>query len=252
MLNNGYNVKGFIDRNANEIKLCNDLPVYLTINISEVLDKEDIVAIILNNGMHHDTVADSIFQNGINKIIYSPMKINFSYEYRQLLRRKYRMLIRGIYENVIDIPTYNKIKENHIRIINAENKNICFWCPISSIKVVKLYLDLFKYLRNQPVDLRLYLSHIHKNLPNLKNSQELTNQWLESRKELFQIYEDAIKYDILFFTDAPSMVSWSEKGYFIILDGNTRAHYLIDKGYDFIPVITSKEDFESWKNINSN
>lgn len=250
LLCNDYNVRGFIDRAAEEIKICDGLSVYSIADIQKVLQSDDIIAVVLNNGMHHDKVAETLFQHGADKIIYSPMIIRSTYEHRQFLRRTYKFLLLGEFQNIKSVPKFGAMRDSKARIIAVNDENICFWCPVTSIEIREHYLTLFEWLNGKSVDLKQYFNAIYFNLPHLRNSLELRRRWLNGRKELISIYEDALKYDMLFFTDAPSPAVWNEAtNQFKLTDGNTRAHYLIYKGYDCVPVITTLRDFESQQNM---
>ena len=71
---------------------------------------------------------------------------------------------------------------------------------------------------------------------------------LKDRREMIEVFEDALKYDMLFFTDAPSEVLYNAQGKcFTMKDGLHRSHFLIDKGYKEVPVIVTRTDFELWQ-----
>ena len=71
------------------------------------------------------------------------------------------------------------------------------------------------------------------------------NDYLEHRRELTKVFEDALKYDITFFTNTPATAYWGEE-FFIIQDGRHRTHFLISRGYDRVPIRVTIEDFEKY------
>ena len=246
-MRDGYNVRGFSDRAAAEIRICDGLPVYSVIELKNIFLPNNIVAIVLNNGMHHDDVAEQFFRQGIDKIVYSPMRIQTTYEHRQFMRRMYKFLLTGEFDMIKSVPVFRASAfDNDDRIIEFRGNDVCFWCSTSIVEVREQYLDLFNWLNGKSVDLKSYFECIGATLPQLRFPSELRDSWLDNRRELFAIYEDALKYDTLFFTDAPSSAFWNDEiKRFTLIDGNTRAHYLIHKGCKHIPIITSIKDFKS-------
>lgn len=84
-------IKGFIDRNAKNIKVFENYPVYDLDSLKDVYDKDDVVIITLNNTFEHEKVAQSLFsQCGINKILYIPMHVQSTYIDRANLLEFYK------------------------------------------------------------------------------------------------------------------------------------------------------------------
>ena len=255
--NKGYPVKGFIDRNAKSINNYENLPVYAPENLSTIYAEEDIIVVALNNGMEHEKVADLLFSYGINRVLYLPMHVFFSYDNRRLLRYFYRLFSRNDFENIKNVPVYKKSYEDNIKVINMDNKYIVFWCPIVyifkcnsdgshiNLKDFEPYLNLYEWIKNENSDVSLYIDFIDNYR---QKTSERIKYLLKDRREMVKIFEDALRYDTLFFTDAPCQLFWNEKNKcFLIGDGSHRSYFLMSKGYDRVPAITSLEDFESFK-----
>ena len=87
------NIKGYIDRNAKNIKIFENYPVYDLDSLKDVYEKDDVVIITLNNGLEHEKVAQALFsQCGINKILYIPMHVQSTYIDRLKLLELYKKI----------------------------------------------------------------------------------------------------------------------------------------------------------------
>ena len=255
MLGGNFNVKGFIYRNAQNIKIYENLPVYTLSELKNVYKAEDVVIVALNNGLEHETVARTIFlECGINKIIYLHMHVQSNYEQRHKFQRLYKAIYSSNFKVMKDIPIY-KLDENFhdIKIIGVFGDQVYFWCPISELygsgpegfsKFINSYHDdFYNWLENKDVDISRYLSFIpHKN----RTPDEIKN-WLNDRAELVRIFEDALKYDINFFTDSPAEAYWNwDKNFWVAWDGGHRTFFLIHHGYDRVPIRVPLKDFEQY------
>lgn len=209
--------------------------------------------------MEHENIAKMFSQHGMCKLIYLHMNVEGSYQERQQMRKCYKSICNYCFEDIKGIPIYNKDKKEINKSIykvidNDIEEKISFWCPISYINNIKSkpYLELYKWLNGESADIEDYLFYV--------NRTEESEQWLKSRKDLYEIYLDALKYDTIFFTDAPSPCKWDDGGYFCIQEGMTRANFLVHKGYEMVPVVTSREDYNksidyiriNWRDKNEN
>ena len=71
----GYFCGGIIDRRAQEIKMYQDIPVVS--DIRELRQSKDAcVFIMLQNALNHMEVAETLYRQGIKKILFVPMKCN--------------------------------------------------------------------------------------------------------------------------------------------------------------------------------
>lgn len=62
----------------------------------------------------------------------------------------------------------------------------------------------------------------------------------------FQHMTKAFSLDPAFFVRHPAQVKWHERGYFFILDGNTRLAFLFSQGLTHVPCRMSAEDYWQW------
>lgn len=277
LLNKKYNIVAFVDRNALQIVKWNDIPVISISKMKGIDELEDYVILVaLNNGMSHDQVALDLYKHGARKIIYSPMYVRFNYEQRKVMRRIYRYLCNYDFELIKNVPLYmeNNVSTGNSPVIDiSKSGNVSFWCAIENLRGVSEmtinqnlteeyqeyarpilmqyqeckiqeftpYINLFKWLRGENVDLDSYLRCTGR------YQEKKRAVWLEDRKKLYEVYLDALRHDTTFFTDAPSPCIWNSKGYFTFTEGLTRAFFLISEGYSEVPICVSKEDYGAWR-----
>lgn len=259
----GFNVVGFIDIQADDIKCCEGLPVR---NKEYVPDKNSVLFISLQNGMAHKEIAEYYYKLGLNKIIMISMDLDIPTWKKKLYRESYFKVMNGIIDKIC-VPLYHS--GNDIPEIIKELKDyVVFWLPIKYIYVfpsavtwespysvsdtvsleslpghlVTEYYDLFSFLGgDEERDISDYLTF------QKRSTEEQKNLLIRQRKSMFETFKKALKYDIDFFTDSPGHVTWEEsKGGFVMWDGNHRSHFLIYMGYDQVPAYCSVEDFEKY------
>ena len=278
LLKQGYQVKGFIDINAgNIVELCGR-KVLSPDAVAEVVPKDAIVIISLRNGLQHDKVVAQLAKTGLHKFIYLPMQIRQSLFARRKYRENYARLRDCDFSHIKQIPVfYNKSKALGCIVIAHNFGKVAFWCEINMLnsgktvevknevikrweineEVINQYIDrkieemypyinLFRYLKGEEVDISSYMEMQGRKTP--EQIQEL----LEDRKMLYQVFEQAYKYEMNFFTDSPSVCVWNERGYFNVQDGIHRAQYLISKGYKEVPIVVTRADFEKYISYGEN
>ena len=100
----GYFCGGIIDRRAQEIKMYQDIPVVS--DIRELRQSKDAcVFIMLQNALNHMEVAETLYRQGIKKILFVPMKCNAaSQKIRIQLIEKYNMMQGCQYNLLRKIP----------------------------------------------------------------------------------------------------------------------------------------------------
>lgn len=258
----GYRVIGFIDKRANEIMCCDNLPVMDT---ECDINKDWVLIITLQDGNKHKEVADYYYERGITKIVMISMNIDGATWKNKIYRETYFKVVNGIVDD-ISIPLYNP-DNNDKGIINVWEDYVSFWLPIKDLYVfscsatdnliydydkyvsleslpeysIKEYRDLFSFLDgNAGVDISDYWA-FQNQAANISRDALIRN-----RSGMFETYKQAIKYDMGFFTDSPAHVFWNGKGAFISKDGLHRIHFLIYVGYSKVPVYCSMEDYKKY------
>lgn len=230
-----------------------------------------VIIICLQNGMLHDEVAQALYDEGMQKIIYLPMQMNRSLYVLNMYRRVYQLVKAFQYESIDRIPLYRVKRNSPFIMIDEWGDKISFWCSVRylcsadysmimrdmpkrsdtaksklleyadvSVQMNRPYIELFKWLNGKDADIDLYLTFMGR------ISDKEKELLLEDRKKLYKIYEEAFRYNMSFFTTSPSCGIWNSRGYFNIEDGKHRIHYLYSKGYRRMPVVVSIGDFEKF------
>ena len=275
----GYDLKGYIDRDPARYPE-ESLPIYTLDDFAKMgFPSRTVIIVSLQSGMQHDPIAAKLNEKGFGNIVYCPIALCASYEYRHDMRAVYQKVISGEFDTIGDIPTYSVDKEaSEHKIIRKSSGHVSFWCPLSMIhhcsygmrlenegispehyEILKKYSDctidgyrpyrdLYRYLDGEDVDISEYFKACEVN-------KERREEWLRSRAELYEVFNDALIHDLTFFTDSPTPCIWDEGpgtcggGFLVIDEGATRAHFLVHKGYKEIPVTVSASD---WKGMIEN
>ncbi len=271
LMDAGYHVAGFLDKRADSIAEICCGRVILPHEAVRFISQEDIIIICLENGLQQEEVAEKLATAGLRKLIYLPMHIKQPLSVRRQYRENYAYLMSGGFEHIKGIPLfgwetvytdYVIIKENHSKVTmwvgrddvyTVEFKNMKFFSKIwdmnpdiwrqyadRKIEEVHPYFELFRYLKGEKNDLSFYMEMQGR------KTKEQREELLNDRKSLYQVYEQAYKYEMNFFMDSPSKGIWNEKGYFNLQDGLHRAVYLLSKGHTEIPIVIARGDFEKY------
>lgn len=270
-LESRFSIAGVIDENAHRIDV-RDIHIFTVDDFfSEKHDQNSIIVVTIQSGMSHDSIAKMFYDNGYRRIVFSPIQIYGESGFRHDMRSIFGKLISMNFEAIGSIPVHPGFESIDNRVIRKSEEYVSFWCPISrifctssdmqyervrynsnmcdvmqrylgkTVEEYRPYLELFKYLKGEKADLSEYFV-----LCNLDAGSE--DEWLQNRMELYSVFKYALKYDMDFFIEAPSICVWDENigssGYFNIVDGTTRAFFLIENGYTEIPIIVKNEDYK--------
>lgn len=268
----GYYVEGFLDKRCDSLGEVCGRRVFFPEEAARVVSQEDIVIITLENGLQQEIVAEELAAVGCYRLIYLPMHIKQSLSVRRQYRENYMRLLNSDFEHIGGVPIfgqetaytdyviikrrYSKVifwcKTDHVHVGVFESKNISaeLWDVNQDIlkqysdkKIEELqpYMELFQYLEGKKADLYCYMEMQGR------KTKEQREALLNDRKDLYQVYEQAYKYEMDFFADSPLEAIWNEKGYFNVQDGLHRGIYLISKGATEVPVAVPIDDFEKYK-----
>ena len=255
MSEKGYNVIGYIDRRATQSEMCGCLPVW---SCEPENIRDYVLVISLQDGMKHREVAEYYFRRGITKIMMLPMNLQISICQRRLYRESYFAVVNGCIDELLQIPLYSSGQIKRPLIIDWKEATVAFWCPIKHIymrrsitssfhdrlpmselpyHMIKEYYDLMLFLDgDETINISAYLSW---QSAITSEEQEI---FLRNRREWFALCNEALKYDMGFFTDAPSYGVWDTGG-FVLPDGNHRSSFLAYRGYRKVPIYVSEKDF---------
>lgn len=246
----GYNVLGYIDRNAKELKKEINIPVWSLDELTGQM-KEAVVILMLQNGMLHPKVAQSLHLIGFEKIIYLPENIK-SYEEKMMYDR-YNLFLEQDFEKMLDIPLYEELQ-------TGQQKNIPFVCtegiyvtkkiPVEDLYIYEkdefsvkqplltetIYNGLFDYLEGKTAECKEYLSFQGA-------TGEKAEMLLKDRRSLKAFFS---KLDDEQFMIIAPHAQWNIKGYFNIIDGLHRAIYQVRNGKKEIYIRIKQEDYKKW------
>lgn len=258
-----FHIEAIIDKNYKNINIpnCKVVGVEKAIEIiREISNKEKIVIIIaLNDGLKHDKIAELFLDIGVEYIVFIPIYMNITQSDKSLYRLCYYEIVEnGFMES--EIPSCRgKVLNSNCHIINDKYKNhISLWINVEclfyndnimnkvmSVTECESYKSLFKNIRRKTKSLCAYKSYLDfQKIYNEENQKKM----IANRRVLYECYQSKLKYEPSFFVDSPSVVEYQDDK-LIVIDGNHRLHYLYQQGYDYVPVIMSKEDFKRYTRL---
>ncbi len=274
----GYNILCYLTSFSGASSTLDDIDVFDFQGLKEITkgNIDDITVVVcLQNGIIHSQNAKKIHSElGIDRILYLPNGTEQTYENRVTLRKRYTDLLHGIFDELIDIPIYRS-DSNRFDFIYNNDRYISFWCPKDILyyydhldengsvrekdeKELKQaechisYFQMFEWIEKEEEYPRAYFNE--KRVFQLIDDEE---EYLNDRKRLFEQFCYALKYDMSMFVDSPIECELCEvpslEGAFLtyglrIVDGMHRACFLIRSGFDKIPVLISKDDYDCYIN----
>ena len=241
---NGFNVKAFLDKRADEVKAIElDKSVVRVFDLENyALESKDEVAIIsLCNGLHHNQVAEQLQSIGFKNIIYIPLGFCGNRMLMSKMRRVFNKITTGkcLWD---DIPEYHEITVNEP--VDAVDGNTVIYMPIENLFVQESFAVKMEELKGaEYVKRKNSLKYLGDNLFNFKPYYQLfnyldrangecaaytdlqVNDWgerhgeeekrvLRDRYKLFQMFEKAYSIDKDFFIDSAPNVVWNWGGVF--------------------------------------
>lgn len=271
----GFTIRLFIDRNADNIKTVNNIPVITFEQYINIANMDDIVIIMLQNVMWHKKIVDQLQKLGIIKVIFFPMQVKKkNLEPAFCLRRKYNECIKFEFEDFLEVPILydDEIFNKDEGLIWEDKKYTIVWAPIElcysvqrygediwkgdvteeSIELIKRYncdkslvalrpyWELLSFLDGKMGDCSIYLRiNGEEGHIGKRNNQEL----LKDRNKLFDFFKEEICKGNEFFEQSPACAGLGNWGKIVIYDGVHRSIFLIDNGYWWIPVRLSNSDY---------
>lgn len=279
----GIRVCAFLDRNAANIGRIEDVPVY-TMEEWEV-SGDVIVIVLLQNAMQHREIVEKLYKKGVERTVFFPMRTGgLNTEKALKLRRIYNQCVRLAFDSEIrEIPTVGELIQNtgkYESIIDRYGRDITMWCPIElcysvddasrkgiwqndftpkgrekvrkylhgkNIYGLQPYWELFDYLYGEIEECPQYIN-VYGRQNHMHTSGYDDVELLANRCRLLKIYEEEIcrKNGISFFADAPADAVVDEKGKVVIRDGWHRSIFLARRGYKWIPVRITAEEYQRY------
>lgn len=278
LLSKGFEILAFLDKRAGELIQVDGIPVHEMSRFSVSKEDNAICAIIaLNNAMQHDKIAFDLFDKGLNKIIFAPMRIDFHKKYAGELREIYNQVLLGNIEQVKEIPYYEMLindnenintniyneTENYITVqveadivyTSTKEQFESMWdlkvLPVTDIPLVMLKQQhqILEYFWGGEFNISLtqYLNDLGVNSCNYTNAYT-DEQIICQRAKLYELWNEHFCEGLDFFISSAPLAKWNNKGYFNLSDGHHRSVFLLKKGVYYLPIRICRHDWEKWKN----
>ena len=130
MMAEGYNVKGFIDQRAKELR--REIPCW---TMKEFIDKKNdnkkiIIIFLLQNGSQHEDIVSHLSSEGYEKILFLPFNIDT--EGKRIMYQKYNSFLEEDYEMLFDIPEVSDMLRNKIRtrhLVRSGRQSVIYFVP---------------------------------------------------------------------------------------------------------------------------
>lgn len=263
-----YNVVGFIDKRAKDIKECLGLPVYGLEELKESVKEDTIIFVAVKNVYYHEDIVETLNLLGFFNVIYKSQKAiagEMEDEEKDL-----DVVYEGIYKkgNVlpIQIPVIAAQKSINWKedvLLKEGTEDVVVQIPVEllytgvtdavwmNVPVLLLipYIDLFRYFQDQeqysPND---YIELCQKGAEN--ENLKITKSWKEyvllNRKDIFEQMYLKYEFEQDYFLENAPMVKWNKNGHFTIETGKHRVCFLISMGVMNIPVRINKADWTEY------
>lgn len=265
----GYSVKGFIDRNAKTLQKEKNYMVVDPDRLDEV-KKDDVIVLTFQNIQEHEKAASELQNKGYKRIIY--LYENTKY-YPQTFD-DFNALVYGDKEVEFVFPeTGPKEKEQkEAGYVHKYGDYVVFEAPVQIVLSAPLEapfafaekssMDFSRY--NYPLGaileydalFSMYLygkcehPYLNRYLSRLKGNARTAEEFLQGRLALCdRMMREFSQNGIRFFRNAPSHVELDTKRKTLMLtDGHHRAAFLNNMQQNTVPVRLDKYSYELWKN----
>lgn len=280
----GYSVRGYIDRNAQLYRDKCKIPMYSVEELEDLEKTNVVVIILLRNVVSHEEVAKFLASKGFVYILYLPSAMNLVAQHENALRTIYNLLSAGYASDIVgkNIPPYNECffySNDARKCFVSETVNTmvvrCPWtlayCPTlewrrdnehvkrgidkiwdeNDIPIVaqRLYAGLIEYhgnLLDETDGINFYIQHRKTQMSYAEETSSAKE--LKNRILILDMMEEKFNEGLEYYENAPAEAVWNSKGYFNIVDGAHRCHFLMSKGMKYVPIRISKKDYERWYN----
>ena len=268
----GYSVNALVDIRYEQLQDCFPVSVISPDDNKIKINVENSAIIVaLQNGMIHESIAETYVAAGVSKIVFCPLGKLLSIERKHQMRFAYYEIVTARNFSVkipsIQVSTAMQDIKDESVINDFYSNAVSFYMDVNSLHITS---EENRYSRNKQTnnsrrsllagkkaiefdEYRELFSHLRAGDANVENTKEYLLfsgrenkdeqiSLLEDRKRLYKIYEEAKKSDPAFFIDSPIECS-IQNGKVCIIDGYHRFFYLLVNGYSRIPVIMSKQDY---------
>lgn len=261
----GYSVRCFIDRNAEQLNERFPIPV---VTLSQAgVSGESVILLCLQNAMQHESVAEALYACGARKVLCLSASCLLDEESAVIMLRKYRALLAYRFSELQNIPL---LKRRTIRfdpdecILQESGATIIWLAPVALLFSRELheassadakqidsrhdvsdrcipacypYIELFRYLDAAGPYPDAYLDVF------ARSDASARKRLLADRAGLYQRFMRELERGLEYFVECAPDGRLSADGKFVIPDGIHRISFLTSKGFRRVPIRTSREDF---------
>jgi hypothetical protein len=277
--NEKFNIIAIIDKRAGSISKIQDIPVY-TLDEFECADVDNTVVLIsIKNVFEHINVARTLLEKGFYNLVYKPFPIlqgEHDEEWDSISDAYDKLLV----ENVIPDESADDIyasRTDHMMVfgdelfVKSQEDDILCWLPMELLcnynrddpygrmPMGAYYplLNLYKYLLNDLTDTKW--NEVEKDLflygmewvdrVNYEFTDDLKKSMLHSRLGVFNEMQKKSEIDKDFFVRNSVSVKCGEQlQFYLSTSGRNRVTFLLAKGYRFVPVHMSEQEYKRWIN----
>lgn len=271
LLDEGFQVCGYIDQRAKEIRTLHGLICYSKEDVDTIVDrKNDVVLIVVKDVFEHERIKESWVQAGYYRIIYKPLSVINGKGTDEEIK------ISGVYDSVVGqrikppaaVPLAPNIQPDGSDCVLSEEDDSYIACIPSeliytnrnrtgkynwgdvNVHAMVPHLSLFRsFSGDLTSDGGLYLAFCEENAA--KDHVEVTSAWrqnvLRNRYNVYMQMQQYLSIDSRFFIRNAPEIEWNETGYFNLKGGKHRASFLAAKKIPYIPCRVLKSDFKKWE-----
>lgn len=270
----GIVAAGFIDKRADEIDAFLGRPVYKLEDFLSGQPKDTVVVVSVKNVFEHDSIAEKFINNGFCNLIFKPKSVLENRASDEDIRVGciYDAMLDGSDIDMNNIVSVTKLAEYFYKDY-ALVKDEGYEC-IALIPVALLYTNDYDPEKHKWGNVNLYSFFTHDDFfqslegesskgPELYVNEycvyaamqqkdiSITQKWRDNvvanRAMIYEQMRLSLEIDPGFFYRNPATASWNpKKKYFNLTSGKHRCMFLVSKGYYYLPVRISKNDYNEW------
>jgi len=284
---NRYNVVGFIDKRADEIKNQYGLPVWKVDSILPYKKEDVLIVICVKNIFEHEKIVSQLIENYYTKIIFKPlqaMKQETKIDYASI-DNNYRKIFNDEDPNMqYDLESIPILKSIQIynycdyAIMSRKGNIVISNMPLSDIYIkmqnqagflhndywlcnslaLVPHIGLFQFFNGNDGNIDGYLEFCISTIQNSKmlygegGTIDVTDAWcnniIRNRSIVFDNMNIDAEIDSNFFiNNAPSC--YLDQNYIVMNSAKHRAAFFIVKGKKYMPIAISTDEYEKLLNL---
>lgn len=276
-----YPVVAVLDKRAETIHDIKDVPVYTLENFAQKDKKKEdsIIIVSIKNVFEHINIVRELLEQGYENIIYKPFPIlqGENDEEWDSINYAYELMVENRELSDLDEKKIACSRYDHLMIFKDEllieeyDDQVMCWMPAEFLcnynredgyrllPMAAYYplLNMYQYLLN--VGAKQEWEEIEKDFflysadwaekTGKEYSDSLKKSMLNSRLNVFRDMQKKVDIDKNFFIrNAVSVKRIDTLRFYLTTSGRNRVSFLIARGYRYIPVYMSKEDYRCFMN----